>query len=419
MKSFILLTQTQINMKQTKLILILAFLFGNMTFCKSKPDNISSSIEISAQSEEAKPEILSGADRPEVYLPKLKGKKVALAVNQTSILPSKNNMHLVDFLLEQGIEVKKVFVPEHGFRGKADAGEKVDNSIDAETGIPLVSLYGSSKKPSKEALADVDIVIFDIQDVGIRFYTFISTLHYLMEACAEQDKKLMIFDRPNPNGDYIDGPVLEKGYESFVGMHPIPIVHGLTVGELAQMINGEGWLKDEVKAPIEIIPVANWTHDDHYSLPVKPSPNLPNDIAIRLYPSLCFFEGTDVSLGRGTLFPFQVYGYPDPKFGDFTFTPVSIDGMSKYPPQQDKLCYGKDLRNEPLSHQFTLSYLLDAYRLADQGDSFFNSFFDKLAGSDRLRKSIIAGESEENIRSSWQKGLDVYKTKRKLYLIYK
>tara|TARA_R110000868_G_scaffold408319_1_gene691186 strand:+ start:18773 stop:20032 length:1260 start_codon:yes stop_codon:yes gene_type:complete len=419
MKSFILLTQTQINMKQTKLILILAFLFGNMTFCKSKPDNISSSIEISAQSEEAKPEILPGADRPEVYLPKLKGKKVALAVNQTSILPSKNNMHLVDFLLEQGIEVKKVFVPEHGFRGKADAGEKVDNSIDAETGIPLVSLYGSSKKPSKEALADVDIVIFDIQDVGIRFYTFISTLHYLMEACAEQDKKLMIFDRPNPNGDYIDGPVLEKGYESFVGMHPIPIVHGLTVGELAQMINGEGWLKDEVKAPIEIIPVANWTHDDHYSLPVKPSPNLPNDIAIRLYPSLCFFEGTDVSLGRGTLFPFQVYGYPDPKFGDFTFTPVSIDGMSKYPPQQDKLCYGKDLRNEPLSHQFTLSYLLDAYRLADQGDSFFNSFFDKLAGSDRLRKSIIAGESEENIRSSWQKGLDVYKTKRKLYLIYK
>ncbi|MBI0397823.1 exo-beta-N-acetylmuramidase NamZ family protein [Cyclobacterium marinum] len=406
-------------MKQTKLILILAFLFGNMTFCKSKPDNISSSIEILAQSEEAKPEILPGADRPEVYLPKLKGKKVALAVNQTSILPSKNNMHLVDFLLEQGIEVKKVFVPEHGFRGKADAGEKVDNSIDAETGIPLVSLYGSSKKPSKEALADVDIVIFDIQDVGIRFYTFISTLHYLMEACAEQDKKLMIFDRPNPNGDYIDGPVLEKGYESFVGMHPIPIVHGLTVGELAQMINGEGWLKDEVKAPIEIIPVANWTHDDHYSLPVKPSPNLPNDIAIRLYPSLCFFEGTDVSLGRGTLFPFQVYGYPDPKFGDFTFTPVSIDGMSKYPPQQDKLCYGKDLRNEPLSHQFTLSYLLDAYRLADQGDSFFNSFFDKLAGSDRLRKSIIAGESEENIRFSWQKGLDVYKTKRKLYLIYK
>lgn len=419
MKSFILLTETQINMKQTKLILILAFLFGNMTFCKSKPDNNSSSIEISAPSAEAKAEILPGADRPEVYLPKLRGKKVALAVNQTSILPSKDNMHLVDFLLEQGIEVKKVFVPEHGFRGKADAGEKVDNSIDSATGLPLVSLYGSSKKPSEEALADVDIVIFDIQDVGIRFYTFISTLHYLMEACAEQDKKLIIFDRPNPNGDYIDGPVLEKGYESFVGMHPIPIVHGLTVGELAQMINGEGWLEGAVKAPIEVIPVANWNHEDHYSLPVKPSPNLPNDLAIRLYPSLCFFEGTDISLGRGTMFPFQVYGYPDPKFGDFTFTPVSIDGMSKYPPQQDKLCYGKDLRDEPLSHQFTLSYLLDVYRIADKGASFFNAFFDKLAGSDQLRKSIIAGESEESIRSSWQRELDAYKTKRKLYLIYK
>ncbi|GAB2999394.1 DUF1343 domain-containing protein [Cyclobacterium sediminis] len=390
-----------------------------MTFCKSKPDNDSSSIKILAPSEEEKAEILPGADRPEVYLPKLRGKKVALAVNQTSILPSKGNMHLVDFLLGQGIEIKKVFVPEHGFRGKADAGEKVDNSIDSETGIPLVSLYGSSKKPSEEALADVDIVIFDIQDVGIRFYTFISTLHYLMEACAEQDKKLMIFDRPNPNGDYVDGPVLEKGYESFVGMHLIPIVHGLTVGELAQMINGEGWLKGAVKAPIEVIPVANWEHKDHYSLPVKPSPNLPNDLAIRLYPSLCFFEGTDISLGRGTMFPFQVYGYPDPKFGDFTFTPVSIDGMSKYPPQQDKLCYGKDLRDEPLSHQFTLSYLLDAYRIADKGASFFNAFFDKLAGSDRLRKSIIAGESEESIRSSWQKELDAYKTKRKLYLIYK
>lgn len=419
MKSFILLFETQINMKQTKLILILAFLFGNMTFCKSKPDNNSSSNEIQASSAEAQAEILPGADRPEIYLPMLRGKKVALAVNQTSILPSKENMHLVDFLLEQGIEVKKVFVPEHGFRGKADAGEKVDNSIDSATGLPLVSLYGSSKKPSEEALADVDIVIFDIQDVGIRFYTFISTLHYLMEACAEQDKKLMIFDRPNPNGDYIDGPVLEKGYESFVGMHPIPIVHGLTVGELAQMINGEGWLEGAVKAPIEVIPVANWNHEDHYSLPVKPSPNLPNDLAIRLYPSLCFFEGTDISLGRGTMFPFQVYGYPDPKFGDFTFTPVSIEGMSKYPPQQDKLCYGKDLRDEPLSHHFTLSYLLDAYRIADKGASFFNAFFDKLAGSDQLRKSIIAGKSEESIRSSWERELDAYKTKRKLYLIYK
>ncbi|GEO22512.1 hypothetical protein CQA01_30460 [Cyclobacterium qasimii] len=417
MKSFILLTETQINMKQTKLILILAFLFGNMTFCKSKPDNDSRSIDEPSPIEAPKV-VLPGADRPGVYLPKLIGKRVALAVNQTSILTSKDNLHLVDFLLEQGIEVKKVFVPEHGFRGDADAGEKVDNTVDPKTGLPLVSLYGKSKKPSIEALADVDIVIFDIQDVGIRFYTFISTLHYLMEACAEQNKTLMIFDRPNPNGDYIDGPILQKGYESFVGMHPIPIVHGLTVAELAQMINGEGWLKNGVKAPIEVVPVANWKHEIPYSLPVKPSPNLPNDVSIRLYPSLCFFEGTDVSLGRGTLFPFQVYGYPDAKFGDFTFTPVSIDGMSKYPPQQDKLCYGKDLREEPLSHQFTLSYLLETYKIANKGPAFFNAFFDKLAGSDELRKLIIAGESEENIRSTWKQGLDSYKVKRKQYLIY-
>ena len=417
MKSFILLTETQINMKHLKLILILAFLFGNMTFCKSKPDN-NRNLEEKPSPETSAPIILPGADRPEIYLPKLKGKRVALAVNQTSILTSKKNLHLVDFLLAQGIEVKKVFVPEHGFRGDADAGEKVDNTVDPKTGLPLVSLYGKSKKPSTAALADVDIVIFDIQDVGIRFYTFISTLHYLMEACAEQNKTLMVFDRPNPNGDYIDGPVLQKGYESFVGMHPIPIIHGLTVGELAQMINGEGWLKEGVKAPLEVVPVGNWRHENHYSLPVKPSPNLPNDVAIRLYPSLCFFEGTDVSLGRGTLFPFQVYGYPDPKFGDFTFTPVSIEGMSKYPPQQDKLCYGKDLRDEPLSHQFTLSYLLEAYQKANKGASFFNAFFDKLAGSDQLRKLIIAGESEASIRSTWQEELDLYKAKRKEYLIY-
>ena len=405
-------------MKHFKLILILGFLFGNMTFCKSKSDKSSDNVVIDSPSEISE-NILPGADRPEAYLPKLKGKSVALAVNQTSILTSKDNMHLVDFLLDQGIEVKKVFVPEHGFRGDADAGEKVDNTVDPKTGLPLVSLYGSSKKPSIEALADVDIVIFDIQDVGIRFYTFISTLHYLMEACAEQNKQLIVFDRPNPNGDYVDGPVLQDGFESFVGMHPIPIVHGLTVGELAQMINGERWLKDGVKAPLEVVTIDHWAHKDPYSLPVKPSPNLPNDVSIRLYPSLCFFEGTDISLGRGTLFPFQVYGYPDQKFGDFTFTPVSIEGMSKSPPQQNQLCYGKDLRDEPLSHQFTLSYLMETYSLANNGGAFFNAFFDKLAGSDRLRKSIIAGESEATIRASWQEELETYKAKRKQYLIYK
>ncbi len=363
-------------------------------------------------------EAVPGADRPEIYLPKLANKRVALAVNQTSVLTQSDNLHLVDFLLQEGITVQKVFVPEHGFRGDADAGEKVENQVDPKTGIPLVSLYGDSKKPSESALADVDIVIFDIQDVGVRFYTFISTLHYLMEACAEQGKALMIMDRPNPNGDYVDGPVLQPGYESFVGMHPIPVVHGLTVGELARMINGEGWLKNQVKANIDIIPIDQWQHANHYTLPIKPSPNLPNDVAIRLYPSLCFFEGTNISLGRGTLFPFQVYGYPDPKFGDFTFTPVSIEGMSKNPPQQDKLCYGKDLRNEPLTHRFTLSHLLEAYRIADSGPNFFNNFFDKLAGTDQLRKAILDGEDEASIRESWAEDLEAYGAKRAKYLIY-
>ncbi|MEX2513240.1 MAG: DUF1343 domain-containing protein [Cyclobacteriaceae bacterium] len=401
-------------MKLLKLIFILAFLSGNFSFCKSSPH----------QREEKKPleisenPILPGADRIDAYLPHLKGKSVALAVNQTSILTQKDQLHLVDFLLEEGINVKKVFVPEHGFRGEADAGEKVENEIDPKTGLPLVSLYGNSKKPSLEALSDVDIVIFDIQDVGIRFYTFISTLHYLMEACAEQGKKLMVLDRPNPNGDYIDGPVLKPGFESFVGMHPIPVVHGLTVGELARMINEEGWLKNSVKADLEIIPMANWNHKRHYSLPIKPSPNLPNDISIRLYPSLCYFEGTKISLGRGTLFPFQVYGYPDPEFGDFTFTPISIEGMAKNPPLQNQLCYGKDLRNEPLSHRFTLKYLLEAYHIAGNDPDFFNNFFDKLAGTDQLRKDILAGKSEAEIRKTWQADLENFKSLSAKYLLY-
>ncbi len=362
--------------------------------------------------------ILVGADRHEVYLPELEGKRVALAVNQTSVLTSQDNLHLVDFLLSKGVDIKKVFVPEHGFRGDADAGEKVENQIDPKTKLPLVSLYGDSRKPSKDALEDVDLVIFDIQDVGVRFYTYISTLHYLMESCAENNKPLMVMDRPNPNGNYVDGPVLKKGYTSFVGMHPIPVVHGLTVGELAQMINGEGWLKNQVKADLSIIEADNWNHDLHYSLPIKPSPNLPNDVAIRLYPSLCFFEGTDVSLGRGTQYPFQVYGYPDPSFGDFTFTPVSIEGMSKNPPQQNNKCYGRDLRDTSLSHQFTLDYLLHAYQKADKGEKFFNDFFDKLAGSDQLRKDILAGKSEDLIRQSWEEDLNNYKRIREKYLIY-
>ncbi|GAB2500247.1 exo-beta-N-acetylmuramidase NamZ family protein [Algoriphagus taiwanensis] len=391
-------------MKQAKnslLIGFLAILLGTLFYS-------------TAQSQE----VLTGAERADLYLPMLKGKKVGLVGNQTSILPQSANKHVVDFLLENGIEVKKVFVPEHGFRGTADAGEKVDNSTDQKTGLPIISLYGNNKKPSAEQIKDLDVVIFDLQDVGTRFFTYISTMHYVMEACAEQGKKVVIFDRPNPNGSYVDGPMLKKGFESFVGMHPIPVVHGLTVGELAQMINGEKWLKGGLTTDLEVIPVANWNRNQAYSLPVKPSPNLPSDLAIKLYPSTCFFEGTVMSLGRGTYDPFQMYGYPDPKFGTFTFTPVSIDGMSKTPPHQDKKCYGVDLRGESLDHHFTLSYILDAYQKSGMKEKFFNNFFNTLAGTDELKKQILAGKSEAEIRESWKAGLEEYKQKREKYLIY-
>ena len=399
-------------MKVLNLIFLFTFLLGNLAFCKSKPSHSKDTTKSITSV------ILPGADQPEAYLPLLKGKKVGLVVNQTSILTQQNNLHLVDFLLKEGIKVQKVFVPEHGFRGDADAGEVVKNDTDRKTGLPLVSLYGNNKKPSESALADVDIIIFDLQDVGLRFYTYISTLHYLMEACAENGKPLLILDRPNPNGEYIDGPVLKEGFTSFVGMHPIPVVHGLSVGELAQMINGEGWLDKGIQADIQIIKTKNWDHSQSYSLPVKPSPNLPNDLSIRLYPSLCFFEGTDISVGRGTYFPFQVYGAPDRKYGEFTFTPKSINGMSKNPPHEDKLCYGEDLREEPLSHRFTLGYLMDMYQKSGKGAAFFNTFFDKLAGTDQLRKDIIAGKTEAQIRDSWQNELEAYKVIRAKYLLY-
>lgn len=399
-------------MKHFNLVFLPVFLLHTLAFCKTPEKSLQQ------QSTSAEVEIKTAADQPEVYLPLLAGKKVGLVVNQTSILSSKNNMHLVDYLMMEGVDVVKVFVPEHGFRGDADAGEAVNNEIDKRTGLPIVSLYGNNKKPSAAMLADVDIVVYDLQDVGVRFYTYISTMHYVMEGCAENKKPLLIFDRPNPNGDYIAGPVLKKGFESFVGMHPIPVVHGLTVGELAMMINGEGWLKNNVQCDIQVVPVQHWTHDMPYSLIVKPSPNLPNDTAIRLYPSLCFFEGTDISLGRGTHFPFQVYGYPDPKFGEFKFTPVSIPGMSKNPPQQNKVCYGKDLRNEPLTHRFTLEYLLETYALSDKKDKFFNNFFDKLAGTDQLRKDILAGKSAAEIEASWEKDLNAFKGLKAKYSLY-
>jgi len=363
-------------------------------------------------------DVLTGAERPELYISTLIGKKIGLVGNQTSILPNSNNIHLVDFLLEKGVQVKKVFVPEHGFRGTADAGELVDNTIDQKTGIPIISLYGSNKKPTADQIKDLDILIFDLQDVGTRFFTYISTMHYVMEACAELGKKIIIFDRPNPNSGYISGPILKDGFESFVGLHKIPIVHGLTVGELAKMINGEKWLKGGLTVNLEVIPVANWKHSQAYNLPVKPSPNLPNDLSIKLYPSTCLFEGTVMSLGRGTYFPFQVFGYPDPKFGDFKFTPVSINGMSKTPPHQDKICYGKDLRGESLDHSFTLKYLLEAYQKSGMKEKFFNNYFNTLVGTDELKKQILAGKTEEEIRESWKKDLEAYTIKRMNYLIY-
>jgi uncharacterized protein YbbC (DUF1343 family) len=366
---------------------------------------------------QAQQQPLTGAAQPKLYLPLLQGKKVGVVSNQTSIL--QEQQHLVDFLLENDIDVVKVFVPEHGFRGTADAGEKVASGTDAKTGLPIVSLYGNNKKPTAAQLADLDLLLFDLQDVGVRFFTYISTLHYVMEAAAESKKPLLLLDRPNPNGSYVDGPILKKGFESFVGMHPIPLVHGLSIGELAQMINGEKWLKGGLKVDLTVIPVANWTHADPYELPVKPSPNLPNALAITLYPSTCLFEGTVVSLGRGTYFPFQVYGYPDARFGDFTFTPVAIDGMSKTPPHQNLLCYGKDLRTSDPKQQFTLSYLLDAYQRSGMKEKFFTSYFNTLVGTDELKKQLLAGKTEAEIRASWQQGLADYAPLRAKYLLYR
>lgn len=358
-----------------------------------------------------------GADRLDDLLPLLKDKKVALVVNHTSCLT--NGTHLLDALKDKNVDVVKIFAPEHGFRGNADAGETVVNGKDAKTGLPLVSLYGKFKKPTPEMLQDVDVVIFDIQDVGARFYTYISTMHYVMDACAENNKPLIVLDRPNPH-DYIDGPVLKVPYKSFVGMHPIPVLHGLTVGELAQMVNGEGWLSQSNRCKLTVIPVSGWKHHDKYSLPIKPSPNLPNDQSINLYASLCFFEATNVSVGRGTYYPFQVIGYPDRRFGSFSFTPTALEGFDKYPLQKDKVCYGIDLRQAELDEGFTLKYLIDFFNKSGQGAKFFKSpkFMNMLAGSSQLQNQIISGMAESAIRKTWQKDLDKYKLMRKKYLLY-
>ncbi|MBS1763512.1 MAG: DUF1343 domain-containing protein [Bacteroidetes bacterium] len=364
--------------------------------------------------------IITGAEQLNVYLPLINKKNVAVVANQTSIV---GNNHLIDVLLHSKIAVKKILTPEHGFRGKAEAGEDVASYTDKQTGLPVVSLYGDHKKPTAEDFSGIDLVIFDLQDVGVRFYTYSSTLQYVMEACAEQKKKLILLDRPNPNGYYVDGPVLESAYKSFVGMNPIPVVYGLTLGEYAKMLNGEGWLNNKLQCDLEVIPVKGYTHSTQYQLPVRPSPNLPNMTAVYLYPSLCFFEGTIVSIGRGTDYPFQVVGYPGFTEGPLEFTPHKNPEMKLAQLYENQKCNGYDLRDFgnyyiPTSKKLYLFWLKNIYDNYPKKDKFFNSYFDKLAGTDKLRKQIIEGLNEDQIRLTWQKDLDAYKVIRKKYLLY-
>jgi len=380
--------------------------------CNGQPSNQSTNSQITNL------QIICGAERLDVLLPLLQNKKVALLVNQTAMVGS---THLVDTLLASKVNIKKIFAPEHGFRGSADAGEHVRDSVDDKTKIKIVSLYGDKKKPSAPDFKEVEVVIFDIQDVGVRFYTFISSLHYLMEACAENGKELIVLDRPNPNGWYVDGPMLEKEFKSFVGVDPIPVVHGLTVGEYAMMVNGEHWLSDSRVCNLKVIECLNYNHSTRYSLPIKPSPNLPNDIAIYHYPSICYFEGTDVSVGRGTDAPFQMIGAPQITVRNFSFTPKSKPGATN-PPHLNQVCFGWDLRRANTSKAgINLSYLLQTYAAFNDTSKYFlpTGFFDKLAGTDKLRKQIIAGKTEEEIKTSWKKDLDAYKAIRKKYLLYK
>jgi uncharacterized protein YbbC (DUF1343 family) len=367
--------------------------------------------------------ILTGADQTRLYINYLKSKNVGMVVNPTSII-GKNKMPLADSLLKLGINIKKVYGPEHGFRGNASNGAKVDDAVDAKTGLPVISLYGKHYKPTPTDLAGIDLMIFDIQDVGARFYTYISTLHYVMEACAENNIELMILDRPNPNGTIIDGPILDTAYRSFVGMHPIPISHGMTISEYAQMVNGEHWLKNGVQCKLKIIKMANYKHSDSYVLPVNPSPNLNTAQSILLYPSVCLFEGTTLSLGRGTMLPFLQIGHPSLKGKySFSFKPVSIAGMSEDPPQKNQICYGINLKNYDTnaiknSGHINLSWLIELYKAFPDKAHFFNAYFTKLAGTDQLQKQIEAGFTEAQIRQSWEAGLARFKATRRKYLLY-
>ncbi len=365
-------------------------------------------------------EITTGAQQTGLYLPLLENKNVALVAHQSSLI---GNTHLVDSLLLLGVKVEAIFCPEHGFRGNAEAGALVDNEVDAKTGIPIISLYGKHKKPTAADLANIDVVVFDLQDVGVRFYTYVSTMTYVLEACVEQNIPVVILDRPNPNGFLIDGPVLDLKYKSFVGMHEVPIAHGMTLGEYALMAVEQQWFEASEELDLTVIPMQNYSHEMIVKLPIKPSPNLPTWQAVYLYPSLCLFEGTEVSVGRGTPYPFEVYGSPDIVYGSFVFIPESIPGVSLHPKFEGQPCYGQNLRGyaenfQQNNSQLNLSWLISAYKNASDSSKFFNNFFEKLAGTDSLRHQIQAGYSEKEIEASWKKDLDKFKLIREKYLLY-
>lgn len=366
----------------------------------------------------AQDRIETGAEQTGRYLPLLEGRRVGIMTNHTGTV---GRTHLVDTLRSLGVDIRVVFAPEHGFRGQADAGESVASYRDRKTGINVVSVYGLTKRPPDSIMQRLDVLLFDIQYVGLRYYTYLSSMHYLMEACAANGKQLIVLDRPNPNGFYVDGPVLEAKHRSFVGMHPIPVVHGMTLGELARMIDGEGWLRDGLRCKLTVIPCRGYTHRSRYRLPTAPSPNLPNMRAVYLYPSLCFFEGTPVSLGRGTDFPFQAYGHPELQ-GDFSFTPRSNAG-AKNPPLKDKLCHGVDLRTSPSDERIwerevDLGYVIDCYRQLNLGEKFFTPMFDRLTGTDYVRQMILQGAGADRIKASWADDVERFKQTRKPYLLY-
>ena len=373
---------------------------------------------ISFTSGSCQKKITISAANIDAYIPLLKQKKVGIVAHQASvILSKKNTIHLVDLLRKKNISIQKVFAPEHGFRGTADAGEKVKNRVDPKTQLPIISLYGKNRKPNKEQLKGIEVMVFDLQDVGVRFYTYLSTLHNVMEACAENNIPLIVLDRPNPNAHYIDGPVLNLEHKSFVGMHPVPIVYGMTIGEYAQMINGEKWLSNSIKCDLTVIPLKNYTHQTKYELTVRPSPNLPNKQSIALYPSLCLLEPTKVSIGRGTDLQFQVYGHPGFPKTDFSYVPKSNFG-SKNPKHKGQICYGENLTTVNPPSKIELKWLLNAYSNFSEKDSFFLKGFERISGVSNLKKQLIEGANEKTIRDSWTDGLNEFKKIRTKYLLY-